>query len=416
MNKLIALTLGLAAVTASWGQAAAAKEQAAPATQPVAQADKAAADKTADKAQEQLRQIAEDRRKLIQEAERNGVEVRIKDVARFRGVRANQLQGIGLIVGLNGTGDSKNTPFTAALLANAMKDKTIVDPKLLKSKNVAVVFVTSELPAFASPGNRIDVNVNSAGDATSLQGGYLLRTPLYGPADNETAFVVAMGPVSIGGFNVASGGASVQKNHTTVGRLPEMGIVEKSVDTQIVFDGHLFLELQEADLTSAQRLADCLNKSNPSYGAVALDGGTIQLNLPEGKTPVQAMSEVEGQRFFSDAEATVVISENTGTIVMGGNVRLGPAVVGKGSLTIRIEQELLVSQPDPFTLGQTVTGQQTNIKATEEPAQLTTMGPTTTVGDLARIFQALKISATDMIAILQALRSQGALKARIKIQ
>lgn len=373
-------------------------------------------DDGAAKQQEALRQADEARRKAIMDAELNGIEVRVKDVARFRGVRANQIQGIGLIVGLNGTGDTKNTPFTATLLANAMREKTIIDPKQLKAKNVAVVFVTAELPAFASPGNRIDISVQSAGDATSLQGGYLLRTPLHGPADAETAYAVAMGPVSIGGFNVSSGGSSVQKNHTTVGRLPEMGIVEQSVATEIVFDGKLFLELHQADLTSAQRLAAKLNETNAQYLAVALDGGTVQLNLPEGKSPVQAMSDVEAVRFMSDQEATVVISENTGTIVMGGNVRLGPAVVGKGSLTIRIEQELLISQPGPFSRGNTVVAEQTKVDAQEAPAQVTMMGPTTTVADLARIFQALRISATDMIAILQALRAQGALKARIKVQ
>ncbi len=373
-------------------------------------------DDGAAKQQEAVRQADEARRKAIMDAELNGIEVRVKDVARFRGVRANQIQGIGLIVGLNGTGDTKNTPFTATLLANAMREKTIIDPKQLKAKNVAVVFVTAELPAFASPGNRIDISVQSAGDATSLQGGYLLRTPLHGPADAETAYAVAMGPVSIGGFNVSSGGSSVQKNHTTVGRLPEMGIVEQSVATEIVFDGKLFLELHQADLTSAQRLAAKLNETNAQYLAVALDGGTVQLNLPEGKSPVQAMSDVEAVRFMSDQEATVVISENTGTIVMGGNVRLGPAVVGKGSLTIRIEQELLISQPGPFSRGNTVVAEQTKVDAQEAPAQVTMMGPTTTVADLARIFQALRISATDMIAILQALRAQGALKARIKVQ
>lgn len=382
-----------------------------------AQSDPTKGDPQADaKQQEALRKADESRREAIKFAEQNGVSVRIKDVARFRGVRANQLQGIGLIVGLGGTGDTKNTPFTATLLANAMKEKTLVDPKVLKSKNVAVVFVTAELPAFASPGNRIDVTVQSAGDATSLQGGYLLRTPLFGPADNENAYAVAMGPVSIGGFNVASGGASVQKNHTTVGRLPEMGIVERSVNTEIVFDGRLYIELRDADLTTAQRMVEKLNKTNPTYMAVALDGGTVQLNMPDGKTPVQAMAEIEGLAFMSDTEATVVISENTGTIVAGGNVRLGPAMVAKGSLTVKIEQELIISQPNPFSFGSTVVGQQTNIKAQEEPAQVTMMGPTATVADLARIFQALHVSATDMIAILQALRSQGALKARIKIQ
>lgn len=360
--------------------------------------------------------LDQERRQLIADAEKNGVEVRIKDVARFRGVRANQLQGIGLVVGLSNTGDTKNTPFTANLLANAMKDKTIIDPKQLKAKNVAVVFVTAELPPFASPGNRIDVTVTSAGDATSLQGGYLLRTPLYGPADSEKAYSVAMGPVSIGGFNVGSNGSLIQKNHTTVGRLTSGGIVEQSVSTSVVFDGKLYLELEDADFTTAQRIAAKLNEVNPAYLAQALDAGTVSFAHVAGKSQVQQIAEVEGLTFFSDTAATIVINENTGTIVMGGNVKIGPAVVAKGSLTIRVEQELLISQPLPFSDGKTVVDNQTYLGAKEQKAQVTMMGPTTTVADLARIFQALKISAQDMIAILQALKAQGALKARIKTQ
>jgi flagellar P-ring protein FlgI len=362
------------------------------------------------------RQAAQARRDSVVQAEQFGVEVRVKDVARFRGVRSNQLQGIGLVVGLGGTGDTKNTPFTATLLANAMQEKTMVDPRQLKPKNVAVVFVTAELPAFAAPGNRIDVTVTSAGDANSLQGGYLLRTPLYGPADPDRAYVVAMGPISIGGFNVSGGGSSVQKNHATVGKLPELGIVEQAVDTQIVFDGSLYLELHDADFTTAQRLAEKVEELYPDYFPIALDAGTVQLTLPPGKTPVAAMSEVEAVRFFSDTAASVVINENTGTIVMGANVRLGPAVVAKGSLTVRIDTELVISQPAPFSQGQTVVGAVGTARAQEETAQVTLMGPTATVADLARIFQALRVSARDMISILEALRAQGALKARIRVQ
>lgn len=379
---------------------------------PKAQAQADAAEKSR---QEQRAKLDKSRNELIQNAERDGVAVRIKDIARFRGVRGNQLQGIGLIVGLAGTGDTKNTPFTATLLANVMKDKTLVDPAQLKAKNVAVVFVTAELPAFASPGNRIDITVQSAGDASSLQGGYLLRTPLYAATDERNAYAVAMGPVSIGGFLASSGGASVQKNHPTVGRMPELGFVERAVNTQLVFDGRMYLELNEADFTTATRIAQKLNETDASYMAVALDGGTIQLNMREGKSPVQQMSEVESLNVQSDTMASIVINEKTGAIVIGGNVRLGPAMVAKGSLTIRIEQELLVSQPQPFSQGQTVVATQPTVSASEDQAQVTLMGPATTVAHLARIFQALKISAADMIAILEALRAQGALKARIKL-
>lgn len=365
--------------------------------------------------QKARKKLADMQIQRIVRAEEQGISVRVKDVARFRGVRSNQLQGIGLLVGLNGTGDTRNTPFTATLLANAIKDKTIIDPTQLKPKNVAVVFVTAELPPFASPGNRIDATVTSAGDATSLQGGYLLRTPLYA-AMGDTAYAVAMGPISIGGFNIGSSGSSVQKNHATVGHLPELAIVEQAVDTQVVFGGKMFLELQQEDFTSAQRMAEQVNREYPDYQASALDGGTVQLNLPPGKSPVQAMSEIEGVHFLADTPATIVISENTGTVVMGGNVRIGPAVVAKGSLTVRIDQEPIISQPNPFSLGTTAVEKVANVQAQEETAQVTSMGPTTSVADLAMIFGALKISATDIIAILEALRDQGALKATVKIQ
>jgi flagellar P-ring protein precursor FlgI len=401
----------------SLGSFASAQQTAAPVVPVVVSATAAKPVATISPAQEKQRQRATDQRiQSIVRAEEVGIEVRLKDIARFRGVRSNQLQGIGLLVGLNGTGDTKNTPFTATLLANAMHEKTIVDITQLKPKNVAVVFVSAELPAFASPGNRIDATVTSAGDATSLQGGYLLRVPLYSAANDSKAYAVAMGPISIGGFNVSAAGSSVQKNHVTVGRLPEMAIVEQSVDTSVVFNGKLFLELNQQDFTTAQRIAEKVNIEYPQYEALALDGGTVQLTLPTGKTEVAAMSELEEIHVFADTPATVVINENTGTIVMGGNVRIGPAVVAKGSLTVRIDQDVIIGQANPFFPNQKAVPTTANVQATEDIAQMTTVGPTTSVADLAMIFGALKVSATDMIAILEALRDQGALKATLRIQ
>lgn len=349
-------------------------------------------------------------------SEQEGIDVRIKDIARFKGVRSNQLQGIGLVVGLNGTGDSQNSPATIQMLANALNDKTMLNVAQLQPKNVALVAVTAELPPFAVPGNRIDVTVTSMTDATSLQGGLLLRTPLYGPDQSGPAYVVAMGPVSIGGFNVQRAGSSVQKNHPTTGRLPEMGIVEHAVPTQLVFDGKMYLDLQQEDFTTANRMAEQISREYPEFNATAINGGTVQVSLPPGVSDVQAMSEIEEIHFLADTPATVVIDENTGTIVMGGNVRIGPAVVAKGSLTVKIQQDVVVSQPLPFTNGTTQSNPVANVQANEEDAHVTAMGPTTSVADLATIFGALKVSATDIIAILEALRDQGALKATLKIQ
>jgi flagellar P-ring protein precursor FlgI len=352
----------------------------------------------------------------IVRSEAEGIDVRVKDVAHFKGVTGNQLQNIGLVVGLNGTGDTQNSPFAAQLLASLLQDETTLGTQI-NPKNIAVVTVTAEMPPFSSPGNRIDVNVQSMGDATSLQGGTLLRTPLYGPEGRKgPVFVVAMGPVSIGGFNVSRAGSSVQKNHTTSGRLPEMGIVMRGIDTTLVFNGKMYLELNQQDFTTCQRLADQVNREHSEYQAMPLDAGTIELSLPQGVSQVQAMSEIEAVHFSADTPATVVISENTGTVVMGGNVRISPAVVAKGSLTVRIAENLIISQPSPLSGGQTVVGSQANVNVKEDPAQITEMGPTSSVADLAMIFGALKISATDIIAILEALRDQGALKATLIIQ
>jgi flagellar P-ring protein precursor FlgI len=346
-----------------------------------------------------------------------GIEVRIKDIARFRGIRSNQLLGYGLIVGLEGSGDSKSTPFTQTLLANAMKSAgTIVDPAQLKVKNVAVVAITAELPPFAAPGNNIDVTVQSIGDAKSLQGGTLLQSPLYAASSKETVFAVAQGPISIGGFAAGSGGASVQKNQLNVGRIPDGAIVENSTPTKFVFDNKMFLELDDADLTTAQRLATKLNEAFPNYQALPINGGTIQVTIPIGTPPISAMSLIEMTKVFADIPALVIINERTGTIVVGGNVRIGPALVAKGSLNVRIDKDLVISQPNAFAAGQTVAANQTTVKAEEDQVSVALLSEVATVADLARIFQSLKVSPTDIIAILQALRDQGALKARIKIQ
>jgi len=354
----------------------------------------------------------------ILRAEQSGVEVRIKDIARFRGVRGNQLVGYGLVIGLEGTGDTKKTPFTATLLSNAMKEfGTIVEPAQLNSKNIAAVAITAELPPFASPGNVIDVTVQSIGDAKSLQGGFLIQAPLYGPIDKRKAMAVAQGSLSIGGFNFGSNGSSVQKNFTTVGRIPGGAIVENIVETQVVFEGKLYLELEEADITTSKRVADVLRERFPNTSPQAIDGGTIEVSIPAGMSPVEAMSKIELTTVLADTEALVVVNERTGTIAMGGNVRLGPAVVAHGGLSVSIQQELVISQPEPFSrTGETVVGQESTVAAQEQKAQIALLAPNTSVNDLAKIFQALKLTPRDIIAILQALREQGSLKARIKVQ
>lgn len=347
-----------------------------------------------------------------------GMKVRVKDITRFRGVRGNQLLGYGLVVGLEGTGDTKKTPFTATLLSNALKRfGTMMEPGQLDSKNIATVAITAELPPFATPGNTIDITVTSIGDAKSLQGGYLLQAPLFGANDDQNAVAVAQGPVSVGGFNVQGGaGGSVQKNHVNVGRLVAGGIVERSVPFQFVFGQNLFVELDEGDLTTALRVANAIRLADPAFDPEAIDGGTVRVRLPQGMSPVQALSQIESLEVMVDSEGLVVINERTGTIVIGGNVRLGPAVIAQGSLRVVIEAVNYVSQPTAFSTGGS-TALETNesIRATEE-TKLSVVGPAATISDLARIFQALKVTPRDMIAILQALKEQGALRARIRVQ
>ncbi len=358
------------------------------------------------------------RTKQFAEVEREGVEVRVKDIARFRGVRANQLQGYGLVVGLEGSGDSKKTPFTATLLANAMKKfGTMIDPNQMNLKNVATVSITAELPPFSSPGNRINVTVQSIGDAKSLQGGTLLQAPLYGAGDDTRAIAVAQGPISIGGFNSSSTGSSVQKNHVNVGMIPGGAFVETSVPTQVMFNGRLYLELDEGDLTTAQRLASKLSEKFPNFVPIAMDGGTIEISVPAGASPVEVMSLIESTTVFADVQALVVVNERTGTIVMGGNLKLGPAVVAQGNLEIMIERDPIVAQPLPLSnTGTTTVVDHANVGASEDKAQFGSIGKNATVADLARVFQAIKATPRDIISILQALRDQGALKARIKLQ
>lgn len=351
-------------------------------------------------------------------AEHEGVSVRIKDISRFRGVRSNMLQGYGIVVGLAGTGDSQQTPFTATLLENALKRwGTIIEAGKFKPKNVAAVSITAELPPFVAPGSTIDVTVSSIGDAKSLEGGQLLLAPLYGPSDFENVVAVCQGAVSIGGFNAGSGGSSSRKNHTNVGRIPNGAVVERSVDTQMVFNGNkLYLELYAPDLTTSQRVATALSQELPGFVVAPVDGGTIEVTIPEGQTPISAMSQIEQANVKADVPAVVVVNERTGTVVIGGNVRLGPAVIAHSSLQVRIDSTPVISQPAPFSQGSTVQTEVNTVDAQEDPTQIAVLRPNTTINDLAKILQALELSARDVIAILQALAEQGALKAKVKIQ
>lgn len=348
-----------------------------------------------------------------------GPSVRVKDLTRVRGVRANQISNIGIVVGLEGTGDSKSSPWAQQMIVNLMKDYGIKpDASQISLKNVALVMVTSELPPYTRPGNRIDITVSSIGDAKSLQGGFLLQTPLYAAGNKEQAYAVAMGPVSIGGFNFSSGGSSRQKNHSNVGLITDGAIVERDVPTQIAFDGTIFLELNEPDFTTAKRIADAINTTVPEIRATANDGGGVEITPLVGSKldAVAALAKIEPILVVPDVEATIVINERTGTIVVGGNVKIGPAMIAHGGLTVKINQYNEVVQPAPFSKGTTETQTNTEVGVNESTVNIGVVKANATLDDLAKIFRALKVSPRDMIAIIEALKAQGAIKAVIKTQ
>lgn len=340
---------------------------------------------------------------------------RIKDLARLAGVRDNQLVGLGLVVGLDGTGDGRGTQANVQMVANMLARFGIgVDQDALRLRNVAAVVVTAELPPFQRPGDRIDVVVSSFGDARSLQGGYLLQTPLQG-GDGQV-YAVAQGPVSIGGFNVRAGGAQTQRNHAVVGRIPNGAIVEREVPFYLD-DSRLTWLLNEPDFTTAARVAAVINEHFPEARATAQDGGAVVVQVPEifqGRL-VDFIAAVEGLPVVPDAPARVVINERTGTVVIGHQVRIAAAAVAHGNLTVRITSEVSVSQPPPFSRGQTVVSQQERIEVEEGTGQVTLLDGGATVEQVVKALNAIGVSPRDLIAIFQALKAAGALYAELEI-
>lgn len=381
---------------------------------PASKTDPNGAASTQVKISDEEKKSLADKQQRILDAERNGVEVRLKDIARFRGIRAQQLKGVGLVIGLAGTGDTKKSAITRELFANYFKDLGIkIDAKDVDNKNVAAVMITAELPPFAASGQYLDISVETIGDAKSLVGGTLVQSFLYLVGDKENVYAAAQGQVTVGGFDVSGGGSSSSKGHVTAGTVPSGAIVEKSLPAKFVFENRMFLDLDEPDITTAQRVATKLNETFPQFLAQADNAGTISMTLPSGQSPIQAFSQIEQVRVMSDAQATIVIDEKTGTIVFGANVKVGPAAIAQGSLNVRIDTVFDVSQPKPFSRGETVVIPNSTISVDEKTAQIATVAPNTTVQDLAKMFQALQLKPKDIISILRALRTQGALKARI---
>jgi flagellar P-ring protein precursor FlgI len=348
---------------------------------------------------------------------------RIKDVASIEGVRDNQLMGYGLVTGLKTTGDSViGAPFTIQSLIsmlNKMGVNLTIDPKQITAKNVAAVIVTAKLPPFAKPGTAIDVVISSIGDAKSLQGGTLLLTPLKGP--DGQVYAVAQGPVTLGGFLGGKPGDTTSKNHTTAGRVPNGAIVEREVLLDMGDWETVSIALQYQDFTTALRIAEAVDAVFGAETATPVNAGVVRVTVPtdyQGRM-VQFLAAVEGLEVQVDQRARVVVNERTGTVVLGGHVRISTVAVAHGSLTVQIKTKLNVSQPTAPLIGnaagQTVVTPEVETEVKEEEARLLLLEQSVTLSDVVRGLNSVGVTPRDIVAILQALKAAGALQAELEI-
>ena len=343
---------------------------------------------------------------------------RIKDLASVEGVRSNQILGYGIVVGLNGTGDTlNNIPFTKQSL-QAMLERLGVNTRgaNMRTANVAAVMVTANLPPFATQGTRLDVTVSALGDAKSLQGGTLLATPLLG-ADGEV-YAVSQGPVAISGFSAEGEASKITRGVPTVGRIANGGVVEREIDFALNKLQTLRLSLRNPDLTTARRMAAAINEFVGGDSAEPTDPSTVVLQIParfKGNM-IKLLTDIEQLRVEPDQLARIVIDERSGIIVMGKDVRVSTVAVAQGNLTVTISEQPQVSQPEPFGRGQTVVTPRTNVKVdTGGGNKLALVRESVSLAELVDGLNALGIGPRDLISILQAIKSAGALQAEIEV-
>ena len=346
---------------------------------------------------------------------------RIKEVAAIEGVRSNQLTGFGLVVGLDGTGDqTTQMPYTSQGLNNYVQQLGITLPAAsvsqLQLKNVAAVLVTAQLPAFARPGQTLDVNVSSLGNSKSLKGGMLIATPLKG-ADGEV-YALAQGNLIVGGAGAAAGGSKVQINHLSAGRVPDGAQVERSVPTPLQLGDSFNLGLNASDFQTARKVAQAINqKFGPGF-ARALDGRTVQVKAPpDANDRVSFVAEMEELTLESSIpSAKVVINARTGSIVLNQAVTLGPCAIAHGNLSVSISSTPVISQPSPLSPnGQTVVAEKANIQIKQEPGILIQVPAAPQLSDVVRALNALGATPQDLLAKLQAIKAAGALNAELEV-
>jgi flagellar P-ring protein precursor FlgI len=345
---------------------------------------------------------------------------RIKEVAAVEGVRSNQLTGFGLVVGLDGTGDqTTQMPYTSQGIANYLKQLGMTLPTAqasqLQMKNVAAVLVTAQLPAFARPGQAIDVNVSSVGNSKSLKGGMLISTPLKG-ADGEI-YAIAQGNLIIAGAGAAAAGSKVQVNHLSAGRIPNGAQVERTVPTPLQEGSSIILGLEASDFQTARKVAQAINTKFGAGSAQALDGRTIKVNAPmEPDDRVTFMAELEELPLeASVASAKVVINARTGSIVLNQAVTLGPCAIAHGNLSISITTTPTVSQPNALSGGTTQVTEKSDIQIKSEPGMLIQLPAAPQLADVVRALNSLGATPQDLLAILQAIKAAGALNAELEV-
>jgi len=342
---------------------------------------------------------------------------RLKDIANFKGVRSNQLIGYGLVVGLDGTGDSTSSDIMKRSLGETLAKMGLgADSTRFQIKNVASVMVTSELPPFSKSGSTIDVMVSSIGDAKSLQGGTLLMTPL--KAANQEVYAVGQGPISVGGYTAEApaGGSSITKNHQTVGKISNGAIVEKEIDFALDGKKTIDLSFNQPDFTTAVRAADIIDKFLGGKFAEAPDSGSVHIKVPEKYESKIAtlIANIETLEVQPDIAARVVMNERTGTIVMGENVRISTVAVSHGNLSIQIDQTYEVSQPNALAKGETKVIPQTDFQVTDEKERKLVLVPEgVNIGDVVRALNAIGVEPRDLISVLQAIKAAGALQGEL---
>jgi flagellar P-ring protein FlgI len=342
---------------------------------------------------------------------------RIKDLASIQGVRENQLVGYGIVVGLDGTGDQTiQTPFTVQSMISMLQELGVTLPTgtNLQLKNVAAVMVTSALPPFAQPGQTLDVTVSSIGNAKSLRGGTLIMTPLKG-ADGQT-YAIAQGNLVVGGVGASANGSQAQINHLSVGRISSGATVERALPSLINTANTVTLELKESNFSTASKMTNAINQYFGTSTAVAMNGRVVEVTPPAGQSRIGFLAELESINLEPEqANAKIILNARTGSVVMNQAVRLESCAISHGNLSVVISTTPIISQPQPFSTGQTVVAEISQIEINKEPGQIVPIPAGASLSDVVKALNAIGTTPQDLLAILQAMKAAGSLRADLEV-